>query len=198
MTLKSSDAQKVKENIQTDVPVGGDVVTPKGRRLSPEMQILLNKSIVSRRLRAPSAEEIRIKNTGMYYRWVAWKVLGGRRYGQMKAMGFENATSGDAEAMCPGVSVAEDAITCGDLILMKLPYELWAGHVKANMQKAIQLQSRNNRGMYLDNPDLGQLTDVRSDETPNRKYVNKEPFNRGGLSSFVPSEAELEGKMGKS
>lgn len=188
MALKSSDALKVQEKIQTD-----GLPKRNARHLSDEARILLDKSVVARRLAAPSAEEIRIKNTGQYYRWVAWKVLGGRRYGQMKAMGFQNATSGDAEAMCPGISVTDDAITIGDLILMKLPYELWASHAKANMQRAIQLGNAKNRGMYVENAS----PDVFSDSVPNRKHVSTEAFNRGGLETFQPSDAEIESKLGK-
>jgi hypothetical protein len=188
MTLKSSDALKVKEAVQTD-----GLPQRRARHLSDEARIMLDKSIVARRLRAPSAEEIRIKNTGMYYRWVAWKVLGGRRYGQMKAMGFQNATNADAEAMCPGITVTLDEITIGDLILMKLPYELWAAHFKANATRAEALGNKRSRGMYVENAS----PDIYSDAVPNRKNVSTEPFNRGGMETFQPSDAEIEGKLGK-
>jgi len=190
MALKSSDALKVRETVQTD-----GLPKRNARHLSDEARILLDKSVVARRLAAPSAEEIRIKNTGQYYRWVAWKALGGRRYGQMKAMGFQDATSDDAEAMCPntGIAVASDGITIGDLKLMKIPYEAWAAHAKANMQRAIQLGNAKNRGMYVENAS----SDVFSDSVPNRKNVSTEAFNRGGLETFQPSDAEIESKLGK-
>ena len=189
MAMKSSDALKVQQNVQTD-----GLPSKRARHLSDEARILLDKSIIARRLKVPQAEEIRIKNSEYYYRWVAHKALGGRRLGMMKSMGFTNATKDDAEAMCPGVSVSDNEITIGDLLLMKLPYALWAAHFKANAQKAIFMADRKNRGMYVENAD----PDIHSDAVPNRKNVSTEPFNRSGISTYNPSDAEIEGKLGAS
>jgi len=202
--MKLGDARKIAENVKSDfipsdeknqkfdIEPGRNVTLPNGRILSPEAQMLLDKSIVAKRIGAPASEEIKIIKTEFRYRWVrddrkAGK--GGQNYAKMRSMGFSNATNQDVEPLAVELTDAKDEIIYGDLILMKMPRERYDAHIKANMLEAIRLQ--NSRGAYMENAS----SDVWSDQVPNRRSVSAEPMTRRGVEPFIPSEAELNQKM---
>lgn len=121
-----------------------------------EADILFDKSIVAKPLNAPEVASIHVKNVEYYYRWVNYKHSNGQVYAQRKAMGFENATTADVEVLVGDTVATENEIRCGDVILMKIPFGLWASHVKRNMQTAEVLQRM--RGVYNREEELS--TDV--------------------------------------
>ena len=100
-------------------------------------------------------------------------------------MGFTNATAEDVDVLVGDATVDKGEIRAGDLILMKLPYHLWAGHVKASMLKAKLLGDM--RGVFMKG---GQSTDPFSDDKPSRASVSSEPFDRTKVSTFIPNDPE--------
>ena len=194
MALTTDTARSISDSINTgnvNDPIVVDTRT-QVRKLSPEAAILFDKSIVARPLNTPEVCSIHVKNTEYYYRWVACDALGGRVYMERRAMGFTNATSDDVEVLVGdavkldenGKPVKQMEIKAGDLILMKLPFGMWASHIKANMQKAQMLA--NMRGVFQ----KSGSTDVMSDEKPQRASVNQEAFDRSKVSHFIPDNPD--------
>src|SRR5436309_497432 len=112
----------------------------KNRKITAEAAILLDKSIVARPLSAPEVASIHVKNVEYYYRWVNRLHSNGRVYMERKAMGFVNATTDDVDVLVGDTVSSDQEIRCGDVVLMKIPFDQWASHVKRNMQTAEVLQ----------------------------------------------------------
>ena len=186
MALTTETSRKAVENPVTDVNANSPAPTaPPRRMLSPEAQILFDKSIVARPLLTPEVCSIRPKVEGFYFRFVNISSNRGQIYMQRKAMGFVNATKEDVDIVVGNAESNSDEIRAGDLILMKMPYHLWAAHVKSNMLKAQVLG--NARGVYLD----GEASqDVWNNQEPSRKTVNSEPFSRGTSVPFIPTDID--------
>lgn len=119
-----------------------------------EADILFDKSVVAKPLNAPEVASIHVKNVEYYYRWVNYKHSNGQVYAQRKAMGFVNATTDDVQVLVGDTVANESEIKCGDVILMKIDFGLWASHVKRNMQTAEILQRQ--RGIYNSEEELSQ------------------------------------------
>jgi hypothetical protein len=206
MTLTNETSRNAAAQIHEDVnlkkPTAGqyqdtiarheNVRLPSGQVLSPEAQIMFSKSIVAKPLGAPASEEIRIKNLSYHYYWGNRSGVNGRRYAQLKAMGYENATLDDVQPMAVEIKKEQAEICLGDLILMKIPIGRWMAHEKAKMERALMLQ-RRTRTSFDRNPN----PDVNSDEAP--VLVDAQNQNAGDgkyMQHFQPSAAELDGKMG--
>jgi hypothetical protein len=133
MALTTASSQKFDPNQQ--------LIEGKPRKISQEAAILFDKSIVARPLNAPEVASIHVKNTEYYYRWVNYKHSNGRVYMERKAMGFTNATNEDVDVLVGDTASDDKEIRCGDVILMKIPFSVWAAHVKKNMLAAMKLQN---------------------------------------------------------
>src|SRR5437879_6501008 len=126
MALTTETQTKLTDHTQSSSP----------RRRTVEADILFDKSIVAKPLNAPEVASIHVKNTEYYYRWVNRLHSNGRVYMERKAMGFVNATTKDVEVLVGDTVSNDEEIRCGDVILMKITFHLWASHVKRNMQTA--------------------------------------------------------------
>lgn len=193
MALTNESASNIRDNVvlPTDVNANVEITRrPKPRQLSPEAVILFDSAIEAKPLVTPEVASIHVKNRAYYYRWVNCLSNNGQVYSQRKNMGFVNATSEDVDILCGDTTGNDKEIRAGDLILMKLPYERWAAHVKFNMLKAQQLA--NARGVYLrgETSDSAPSMDVFSDEKVIRASVKTEPFARGKVEAFIPENVE--------
>jgi hypothetical protein len=180
MALTTGSAQKITDSTQSAGP----------RKRTVEADILFDKSIVARPLNAPEVASIHVKKTEYYYRWVNRLHGHGQVMMQRKAMGFTNATTDDVEVLVGDTVSNENEIFCNDLILMKIPFHLWAGHVKRNMTTAQTLQSV--RGVYNSEEELSgdvfaeggrSLSDRGSMSTVSKDI-------KGKINSFIPSDPD--------
>ena len=171
MALTTETSQKISDH--THLP---------GRATS-EAQILFDKSVVARPLSAPEVASIHVKNTEFYYRWVNRLHSSGRVYMERKAMGFTNATTDDVEVLVGDTVSSDTEIRCGDVILMKIPFHLWASHVKRNMETAQVLQRM--RGVHNKEDDLSG--DVFADGGTGRTHTSVMSELTGGkVAPFMP------------
>lgn len=183
--LTTASADKIRENVVTDVNANLTVEPNATRQVSREAAILFNKSIVAKPLMAPEVSSIHVKNTEYAYRWVNHDGMKGQFYQKRKAQGFTNATTDDVEVLGGDAAADNGTIRAGDLILMKIRGDLYDAALKYNMQKAA-LQQRA-RGMYID----GASSDVMSDSVGKRVSVNAEPFTKSGQAvPFIPDNPE--------
>jgi hypothetical protein len=180
MALTTGTSQKITDSTQSAGP----------RKRTIEADILFDKSIVAKPLNAPEVASIHVKNTEYYYRWVNRKHSEGRVYMERKAMGFVNATTDDVEVLVGDTVSTESEIRCGDVILMKIPFHLWASHVKRNMEAGMKLQAM--RGVY--NRDEELSADVFADgnrglsERGNLGTVSKDI--KGKINAFIPDNPD--------
>lgn len=158
----------------------------KPQKISQEAAILLDKSIVARPLSAPEVASIHVKNTEFYYRWVNRLHSNGRVYMERKAMGFVNATAEDVDVLVGDTVSTDSEIRCGDVILMKIPFHLWASHVKRNMEVAKVLQSM--RGVHNKEEDLS--SDVFAEGGRPRHESVKNDLKSSKISSFIPDNPD--------
>jgi len=158
----------------------------KPQKISQEAAILFDKSVVARPMSAPEVASIHVKNTEPYYRWVNRLHGHGQVYNQRKAMGFVNATTEDVDVLVGDDTTANDSeIRCGDLVLMKIPFDRWASHVKRNMVVANALQQARGVGTKEEN----LSGDINSDGgRPSLASLN-EAF-KGKVTAFEVSDAD--------
>ena len=195
MTLTTGMGIAATEKIANDIRPGNRTL-PNGQVLSEEAQILLDKSIVAAPLGVPALEEIRIKNFGYRYRWVNRLGQGGSWYMQMKMRGFTLATIDDADPMSVELTTDNGEIRMHDVVLMKIPVEKYQAAIKYNTLRALALQ-RDKK--YLANEKLPS-TDPNSDDTAVVHSIadtDRVTANGQYVKTFVPSEEELDSKMGK-
>lgn len=182
--LTTEIGRKIEENVITDV--NANVPAPaasKQRVLSREAALLFNKSLVARPLMTPEVCSLHIKNTEYAYRWVGPRTS--RIYQQRLAQGFTNATSEDATPLSGETVATSGEIISGDVILMKIRWDLYDAALKYNMEKAIAAQRA--RGIGIE----GASSDVYSDATPKRVSVAEEGFARSGQAQpFIPTNAD--------
>ena len=181
-----------KGKYQETIAQGKNIRLPSGQILSPEAQIMFDKSIVARSLGAPASEEIHIKNLAFHYFWGNREGGGGARYAKLKTMGYVNATLEDVEPMAVEVEKSNpNEIRYGDLVLMKIPMQRWMMAEKAKMELAI---SKQRGKKFFKKP---PSTDVTSDETPEMETLQDQSAGAGKyLRHYQPGEAELNAKMG--
>ena len=154
-------------------------------KLSPEAQILFDKSLVAKSLVIPEVASIRIKNTEYYYRWVNRAHGNGSRYMQHKAMGFSNATTEDVEVLVGDIVANDGEIRSHDVVLMKIEFGLWAAHVKRNMLVSETLQRM--RGVHTRDEELN--SDVFAEGgRPATMTVNNDLGNLA--KSFIPNDPD--------
>ncbi len=182
MALTTETSQKISDHTQASR-------VSRNRRTS-EAEILFDKSVIAKPLNAPEVASIHVKNVEYYYRWVNRLHSNGRVYMERKAMGFVNATTDDVEVLVGDTVSTQDEIRCGDVILMKIPFHLWASHVKRNMQTAEVLQRM--RGVYNREEELSG--DVFSDggrslsEKGTLSTVAKDI--KGKVAPFIPDNPD--------
>lgn len=175
MALTNQTSQKITDHTQA----------AGNRKMTAEAQILFDKSVVARPLSAPEVASIHVKNTECYYRWVNRLHSNGRVYMERKAMGFTNATTDDVDVLVGDTVSSDKEIRCGDVILMKIPYHMWAGHVKRSMQAAEVLQRM--RGVHTKEENLSP--DVFADESkPSHISVTAEL--KGKVAPFIPADPD--------
>jgi hypothetical protein len=155
------------------------------RKISQEAAILLDKSIVARPLYAPEVASIRVKNTEYYYRWVNRMHSNGRVYSERRAMGFVNATTEDVEVLVGDIAASDTELRSGDLILMKIPFHLWASHVKRNMEVAEVLQ--RTRGVHTKDEELSSSVFAEGGR-PKHESISNEL--KGKVTSFIPENPD--------
>lgn len=179
-------ATKLGATVVTDVNANVAVSQRAAQQVSPELAILLDKSIVAKPLGAPELGSIHVKDLGYQYRWVNHKAKGGLLYQMRRSQGWSNATLDDVDVLSGDVSSSHGEITAFDVCLMKIQKDRYAQAMKANMEKALALTRA--RGIYLD----GASSDVMSDKTPVRQTVAQEPYNRRSdlAKPFIPENAD--------
>jgi hypothetical protein len=160
-------------------------VNPPPRKISQEAAILLDKSVIARPLSAPEVASIRVKNTEYYYRWVNRMHANGRVYMERKAMGFTNATTDDVDVLVGDTVANEKELRSGDLILMKIPFGLWASHIKRNMQTAEVLQRM--RGVHTKEEELSGSV---FDEGGRAKHESVANELKGKVTNFIPDNPD--------
>lgn len=185
MSLTTQQGTKLGQQVVTDVNANIGMASGPARQVSPEVAILFNKSIVAKPLMAPEVCSVKVKNHEYRYRWVNKQAKGGLMYQMRRAQGFTNATLEDVELLGGDVVHDGGAITAFDLILMKIPVDLYDAAIKHNMEKAFTLTRA--RGVYME----GASSDVMSDSIPQRQSVAQEPYQRTGKAKpFIPDNVE--------
>lgn len=190
MSLTTKDGTKLGQKIVTDIEisdVNANVATAPvaPRAVSPEMAILLNKSIVAKPIMAPEVCSLHIKDLGYRYRWVNKSAKNGLMYQMRRAQGFINATLDDVDLLGGDAVATAGEITAFDLVLMKCRPDIYDAALKFNMEKAYALQRA--RGVFMS----GGSSDVNSDAVATRVSVAQEPFSRSGKAeAFIPANGE--------
>lgn len=198
MTMTNQMGMAATETVHTDIRPGANIQLPNGMMLSEDAQILLDKSIVAVPLGVPAAEQLEIKNNSFRYRWVNRSGTGGSLYAKRKTQGFTLATTADVTPLAVDITNDGGEIRMGDLILMKIPVQRYQQAMKAVMTKALILQ-RDKK--YLTNA-AGETpsSSVMSDDNAvvhSASEINKTTGDGKYMRTFEPTEADLEGKMGK-
>ena len=101
-----------------------------------ETEAIFSASIEAKPLMMPEGLNIIVKKNEYSYRWVAFKARGGENLSKYKYMGFTKATLDDVD---PNSEIAKnnpDGIILGDLLLMKIPKEIYYSHLKDNYKRA--------------------------------------------------------------
>lgn len=101
-----------------------------------ELEAVLSARIIAKPLMLPQALTISVRNKGFYYRWVAYKAHGGQNLSKYQNMGFTKATLDDVDPRNERAAENPDGIVIGDLLLMKLPRELYLSKIKMNYEQA--------------------------------------------------------------
>ena len=186
MALTTETQQKITDHT---------VIPGKPHKVTAEAAILFDKSVVARPLNAPEVASIHVKATEYYYRWVNRLHSNGRVYMERKAMGFTNATTDDVDVLVGDAAASESEIRCGDVILMKIPFHLWASHVKRNMETAQVLQRM--RGVHNKEEELS--SDVFS-EGSGKGLASMAADLKGKVAPFIPinPDAIIEGQSADS
>lgn len=181
MALTTESAQKLSDLTRS-------AGSPHKRTI--EADILFDKSIIAKPLNAPEVASIHVKNVEYYYRWVNRLHSNGRVYMERKAMGFVNATTDDVEVLVGDTVSSESEIRCGDVILMKIPFSLWASHIKRNMQTAEVLQRM--RGVYNREEELSQdvFADGNRSVATHGSVASVKQDIKGKITPFTPDNPD--------
>jgi len=183
---------ELKGQFKDSIAAGKNIRLPNGQWLSPEAQIMLDKSIVARGLGVPATEEIIVKNHSYRYFWGNRLAAGGSRYAQLKTMGYTNATLDDVEPKAVEIEKDQNEIRSGDVVLMKISIERWMAHERYKMERSMALQ-RRTRTYFDKNPN----PDVNSNENPVMVDAQNQSSGDGKyLRHYQPTQAELDAKMG--
>jgi hypothetical protein len=119
--------------------------SPHESKWSDDLKILLNPSVESKPLHLPMSGQIKLrKNKDFEYFWALDK--GGdkpyhERVDQLRAVGFQYATTDDVEMMIQDTVKEKNEIRNGDRRLMKVAKQRWAEIRKSQMMDAIRLTS---------------------------------------------------------
>lgn len=126
---------------------------PNRANWSEDLDILLDPNITARSIALPSVGAVVIKNHDFKYHWCRLKMgpnADTSRYMQLKALGFQNATTEDVEVVNADIVEGKTEIRSGDRILVKAPPEIYNGLKKQYMLDAIRQTSRAATGQYQD------------------------------------------------
>jgi hypothetical protein len=201
MTMTNQTGISATETVRTDIRIGGNIRLPNGQLLSEDAQILLDKSIVAKPLGIAPNEAIEIKNTSYRYRWVNRFGQNGAMFAKRKSQGFTLATTADVQPKSVEITNDNGEIRLGDLVMMKIPVERYQQAMKANMERALILQrDKRTLSKYLTN-EAGEMpsTNVFSDDKVVSHNAASETKVSGPgkyVTNFVPTDAELDAKMG--
>ena len=113
---------------------------------SEDLKALMSPSIVARPLHMPSMMRIKRRlNTDFEY-FAARDREGTNpnheRVGELKSLGFDFATTDDVEMENSASVKSKSEIRSGDLVLMKVPKQIWYGIRKQQQLDAIRLTKR--------------------------------------------------------
>ena len=115
---------------------------------SEDLKALMSPSIVARTLHMPSMMRIK-KRINTEFEYFAARDREGtnpnhERVGELKALGFDFATTDDVEMENESSVKSKSEIRSGDLILMKVPKAIWYGIRKQQQLDAIRLTKRSD------------------------------------------------------
>lgn len=145
-----------------------------------EQEAYFSDAIIARPVMMPDILDFKAKHNEYAYRWVNIKAGGGKRYADLKYLGFENATAQDVD-MHNKNFVTTDGIIVHDLILMKIQKEIYYGMLKAGVEKAIRTTSRAG------------IRDVTRSTMQINPHLN--PASGRGLDMFVPTQDVIDAKI---
>ena len=106
-----------------------------------EDEILRDISIVARPLFTNDSYRIVPVDKHYAFRWVEYKYGEGSFYNKAIALGFENAKPEDLKKH--QATVKDGKIYLGDVILMKIPRDIYAAQIKHNLYKSNQMVSHD-------------------------------------------------------
>ena len=171
--------------VQTSTPTltSANLPKPPVEKAPPSHE--LADGIVAKPLVQPNFIGMRPKNANLQFYWGNRSAGGGLRLEELLAKGFVLAKPEDING-CPEGFVKDGKVVYGDLILLKMDKATYLGALRHNHDKATHRASRQGMG------ERGKRT------------VNEEARNVSGsadllkkISTFIPSQAETEGLVGK-
>lgn len=182
----------------TKVPTIGSANLPKippppGASMPVTEAVLPDDQIEARPLMAPDFINYKPRNPNHSLRWVNFSVgekASSLRYEQAQAQGFQNAALTDVSLATPvAPSYVRDGgskIINGDLILMKIGRAAYKGALKYKDQQAVKLASKTE----TKKESLNRVQhDIAATGAPKELLSQVRPF--------VPSDAEVDGLVGK-
>lgn len=146
-----------------------------------EEEAYFRSDITARPVMLPDILDFVAKRNEYSYRWVQFKALDGKRYADMKYLGFEDATASDI-TMRNTQAQTSDGIIVGDLKLMKIQKELYFGMLKGNVERALAVTKRS-----------GIASAARSQISTHGLNDGPRPQDRIGL--FVPPQEVIDAKV---
>lgn len=105
-----------------------------------EDDILLDASIIAKPLKMNESYKIKVRDPGLYaYYWGEYRAKNGLRFAQLKAMGFVPASPD--EIIEHQAEVVDGKLVLGDVMLMKMPKNRYAAHIKSNLMKSMDMMN---------------------------------------------------------
>lgn len=107
-----------------------------------ELDAIFDSSIIARPLHMPDTLKIKHNNPHYVYRWINFKGQGGQWFQRMLAAGYTPARPDEVESLHPEVQKDDGRIIIGDLMLCKIPRDIYAAVMKHNYQEAVSRVSQ--------------------------------------------------------
>lgn len=157
-----------------------------------EDDILLDASIVAKPLMMNESYKIKVRDGAEYaYRWIEYRASNGLRFSQMKALGFFPA---DPNMVVEHqAELKEGKLYLGDTILMKMPKNLYAAHLKNNMMKSMAMMNPQ-KAMAAAKSRAGTIT-TGARGMPNMSQHKGEFFIAEGADVPVQAETAIDSKV---
>lgn len=132
---------------------------PNSETWSEDLRILLDPSVQCKSLVLPMTDIVKTRNHDYRYHWTYLKrgsYPDTRRYMELKAKGFTNATAynpeqnptGDVEVLVADIGSNFTEIFDGDRILMKAPRHIYNAYIKQHQMDSIRQTTRARTGQY--------------------------------------------------